>query len=132
MTPSSNVCSRPGCRCRARPGWLGDNAVVIERIEHAVDDLDVTIKHIRSAIFGLSTTADSGDGVRDRAIAPAGDGPGAGVRTAGRCSTVPIDTTMPDAIADDLLATIGEALTNVARHALREPGRRRRHRRATS
>ena len=30
----------------------------------------------------------------------------------------PIDTTMPDGIADDLLATIGEALTNVARHAL--------------
>ena len=36
----------------------GDNTVVIERIEAAVEELDVTIKHIRSAIFGLSTVTD--------------------------------------------------------------------------
>ena len=29
----------------------------------------------------------------------------------------PVDTMVPEAIAADLLATIGEALTNVARHA---------------
>ena len=29
----------------------------------------------------------------------------------------PVDTTVPDVITDDLLATMGEALTNVARHA---------------
>ena len=96
---------------------VGDNAEVMERIEQAVDDLDVTIKHIRSAIFGLSTTADSGDGVRDR------------VRSlVQETATVlgfeprvvfdgPVDTLVPEAIAADLLATIGEALTNVARHA---------------
>ena len=96
---------------------VGDDAEVMERIEQAVDDLDVTIKHIRSAIFGLSTTADSGDGVRDR------------VRSLlQETATVlgfeprvvfdgPVDTMVPEAIAADLLATIGEALTNVARHA---------------
>ena len=29
----------------------------------------------------------------------------------------PVDTMVPEAITADLLATIGEALTNVARHA---------------
>ena len=95
----------------------GDNAEVTERVEQAVDDLDVTIKHIRSAIFGLSTTAESGDGVRDR------------VRSLLREATAvlgfepqvvfdgPVDTMVPEAVIADLLATIGEALTNVARHA---------------
>ncbi len=94
-----------------------DRAEVMERIEQAVEDLDTTIKHIRSAIFGLSTTADSGDGVRDR------------VRSLLQESATvlgfeprvvfdgPVDTMMPEAITPDLLATIGEALTNVARHA---------------
>ena len=95
----------------------GDNAEVTERIEQAVDDLDVTIKHIRSAIFGLSTTADSGDGVRDRVRALVQES----VAVLGFEPRVvfdgPVDTLVPEAIAADLLATIGEALTNVARHA---------------
>ena len=93
-----------------------DGDEVMERIEQAVEDLDVTIKHIRSAIFGLATTADSG-GVRDR------------VRSLLQESATvlgfeprvvfdgPVDTMVPEAITPDLLATIGEALTNVARHA---------------
>ncbi len=48
---------------------VGDNPEVIDRVEQAVEDLDVTIRHIRSAIFGLSTAADSGDGVRDAGCA---------------------------------------------------------------
>ncbi len=96
---------------------VGDNPEVIDRVEQAVEDLDVTIRHIRSAIFGLSTAADSGDGVRDR------------VRSLmEETATVlgfeprvvfdgPVDTMLPEAITADLLATIGEALTNVARHA---------------
>ena len=94
-----------------------DGAEVMERIEQAVEDLDVTIKHIRSAIFGLSTTAESGDGVRNR------------VRSLLQESATvlgfeprvvfdgPVDTMVPEAVTADLLATIGEALTNVARHA---------------
>ncbi len=64
---------------------VGDNAEVIDRVEQAVDDLDVTIKHIRSAIFGLSTTADSGDGVRDRVRSLLEEtAHGAGLRATGR------------------------------------------------
>ena len=94
-----------------------DGTEVMERIDQAVEDLDVTIKHIRSAIFGLSTTAGSGDGVRDR------------VRSLLQESATvlgfeprvvfdgPVDTMVPEAITPDLMATIGEALANVARHA---------------
>ena len=95
----------------------GDNAVVIERIEGAVEELDVTIKHIRSAIFGLSTVADGRRGVRDAVlslVAEAAPVLGFNPRVLFEGA---IDTTLPDGVAGDLLATIGEALTNVARHA---------------
>ena len=39
-----------------------------ERIERAVDELDVTIKHIRSAIFGLSSATDTSRAVRNRVL----------------------------------------------------------------
>lgn len=94
----------------------GDDPEVRRRIDGVVDELDVTIKHIRSAIFGLSA-APGGGGLRNRAASL--------LRAAATASGFqprmffdgPIDTTVPDAIAADLLATMGEALTNVARHA---------------
>ncbi len=94
----------------------GDRPEVVGRIEAAVDEVDVTIKHIRSAIFELSEGPGS-DGLRNRAASL--------LRAASIVSGFqprmffdgPIDTTVPDAIAADLLATMGEALTNVARHA---------------
>ena len=89
----------------------------MERIEQAVDDLDVTIKHIRSAIFGLSTTADSGDGVRDRVRSLVQETAAVLGFEPRVVFDGPVDTLVPEAIAADLLATIGEALTNVARHA---------------
>ena len=96
---------------------VGDNAEVIDRVEQAVDDLDVTIKHIRSAIFGLSTTADSGDGVRDRVRSLLEEtAPVLGFEPR-VVFDGPVDTMVPEAITADLLATIGEALTNVGRHA---------------
>ena len=94
-----------------------DDAGVMERIEQAVDDLDVTIKHIRSAIFGLSTTADSGDGVRDRVRSLVQETAAVLGFEPRVVFDGPVDTLVPEAIAADLLATIGEALTNVARHA---------------
>jgi signal transduction histidine kinase len=106
-----------GLSLQATIRLAGDNAEVMERIGQAVDDLDITIKHIRSAIFGLSTTADSGDGLRDRVRSLLHES----ATVLGFEPRVvfdgPLDTVVPEAIAADLLATIGEALTNVARHA---------------
>jgi len=95
----------------------GDDTVVVERIEDAVEELDVTIKHIRSAIFGLSTITGGTHGVRDAVLALLGDAR----RVLGFTPRVlfdgPIDTTISDVVAVDLVATVGEALSNVARHA---------------
>jgi signal transduction histidine kinase len=95
----------------------GDNAIVIERIEASVEELDVTIKHIRSAIFGLSIITDGTRGVRDAVLSLLADAAPVLGFTPRVLFEGPIDTTVPDGIADDLVATVGEALTNVARHA---------------
>ncbi len=89
-----------------------------ERIEAAVDDLDLTVKHIRSAIFSLeSPRASSGHGLRDRVLA-LGTEAAATLGFEPRCFfDGPVDSGIADDLADDLLATVHEALSNVARHA---------------
>jgi signal transduction histidine kinase len=101
-----------------------DPATAADRVEAAVDDLDTTVKHIRAAIFGLETTgpgqtgaAAGRGGVRSRVLDLARE---AGA-VLGADPTVlfegPVDASTPDELVADLLATLREALTNVARHA---------------
>ncbi|HSJ20664.1 MAG TPA: GAF domain-containing protein [Nocardioidaceae bacterium] len=88
---------------------------VCERIDSAVADLDVTIRDIRSTIFELqhghelSLRADVRGLVKEY-IPVLGFTPM--VRTSG-----PLDTAVPQGIAEQLLAVLREALSNVARHA---------------
>ncbi|MFD0265572.1 GAF domain-containing protein [Streptomyces sp. NPDC127106] len=109
-----------------------DHPEAAERLARAVDDLDATIKIIRSTIFGLregeAGTAGAGPGGRAA-------GPGAprklrlglvtavdeaarvlGFAPALRMEGL-IDTDVPAGVAREVLAVVGEALTNVARHA---------------
>ncbi|MFF2808298.1 GAF domain-containing protein [Streptomyces sp. NPDC058000] len=90
-----------------------------ERVGRAVNDLDTTIKIIRSTIFGLRTTGDGKDGRglrRDltetvrRAGGPLGFTPA--LRIDG-----PVDAAVPDDLAQHLVAVTAEALSNAARHA---------------
>src|SRR4051812_36680110 len=46
----------------------GDPDEAERRISGAVDDLDVTVKHIRSAIFGLERTRPTRDGLRSQIV----------------------------------------------------------------
>ncbi|MBD5784924.1 GAF domain-containing protein [Cellulosimicrobium terreum] len=104
------------------------DATARSRIEETVTDLDETIRQIRSTIFALHTAADPGaPSIEDRLRAQAaaavnvlgfepvvevevvGDRSGAGV-TDGAPS-------LPAEVADQLVVVLGEALTNVARHA---------------
>ncbi len=94
-----------------------DPDAAVERIEGAVDDLDLTVKHIRTAIFGLEVTRPDRDSTRSRilalvheAIGPLGFEPR--VLLDG-----PVDTGMRPDTANELIATLREALSNVARHA---------------
>jgi signal transduction histidine kinase len=88
---------------------------VRDRLSSAVEDLDVTIRDIRSTIFELQH-AHSGSlradvrGVVKEYVPTLGFTPM--VRTTG-----PLDTAVPRALADQLLAVLREALSNVARHA---------------
>jgi signal transduction histidine kinase len=86
-----------------------------DRITHAVDELDVTIREIRSTIFALQTPVPRGlrvsifamvDGARELlGFSPE-------LRMDG-----PIDTVVSEKAAEQLLAVLQEALSNVAKHA---------------
>ncbi|GAA2248946.1 histidine kinase [Streptomyces ruber] len=99
-------------------GRFIDHPEASERVLRAVDDLDETIKIIRSTIFGLRSRDESaGPGLRARAVRVVGEaapvlGFAAGLRMGGL-----LDTHVPKETADHLVAVLSEALTNVARHA---------------
>ena len=95
---------------------LAQRPEVADRIIQAVDDLDLTVKHIRTAIFGLEASRRASGGVRQRALSLASEAAGA----LGFDPHVVFDgavDTMDDEVAAELLAVLREALTNVARHA---------------
>ncbi|MFE9100052.1 GAF domain-containing sensor histidine kinase [Actinomadura geliboluensis] len=89
---------------------------VATRVRRAVDDLDDTIRQIRSTIFALQAPPDEASlrsrthRVVDDAAERLGFAPS--VRLAGL-----LDTAVGDAVGEDLLAVVREALSNVARHA---------------
>jgi signal transduction histidine kinase len=90
----------------------------VERVRRAVDDLDATIKEIRTTIFALQAPAPH-----------AGEGLRAAVLQAARSATTTlgfepqieftgaVDTLVPTPVAEQLLAVLREALSNAARHA---------------
>jgi signal transduction histidine kinase len=96
-----------------------DHPEATERLLRAVDDLDETIKIIRSTIFGLrAREADrKRQGLRSRAAASVESA----ARTLGFTPSLRteglLDTDVPPAVAEDAVAVLAEALSNVARHA---------------
>ncbi|WP_019633344.1 GAF domain-containing sensor histidine kinase [Actinomadura atramentaria] len=95
---------------------IAESAEVSNRVQRAVDDLDDTIRQIRSTIFALQTAPDA-DALRSRfhalldaAAEHLGFAPS--VRLDGL-----LDTAVPDEVGEQLLAVAREALSNVARHA---------------
>ncbi|MGW0117942.1 GAF domain-containing protein [Streptomyces sp. NPDC003327] len=90
-----------------------------DRIGRAIDDLDATIKIIRSTIFGLREHEASGTAPKLRSrVVKAVDAAAAtlGFAPALRMEGL-LDTDVPAEAAEEVVAVIGEALTNVARHA---------------
>ncbi|MGW6519606.1 GAF domain-containing protein [Streptomyces sp. NPDC054962] len=89
-----------------------------ERVARAVDDLDETIKIIRSTIFGLRTReGGDGTGLRARAMRVVGEAaPVLAFAPSVRMEGL-LDTDVPKEVADHVVAVLSEALTNIARHA---------------
>jgi signal transduction histidine kinase len=89
-----------------------------ERVRRSVDDLDATIKEIRSTIFALQSPApQAGEGLRtaiNQAVQTAAESLGFSPRvTFGGA----IDSLVPSNIGEQLIAVLREALSNAARHA---------------
>nr|WP_184948277.1 GAF domain-containing protein [Planomonospora venezuelensis] len=97
-----------------------DDPTAAGRLQHAVDELDQTIKEIRSTIFALQAPPPASGAVRslrgqvtelvEAAREQLGFMPG--IRLEG-----PLDNTVPEELAEQLRAVLREALSNVARHA---------------
>ena len=98
-----------------------DHPQARDRLLRAVDDLDETIRIIRTTIFGLRAGQGSGQGrgpgLRARAAAEVEQAAGPlGFTPALRMEGL-LDTDVPAPVADDAIAVLTEALSNVARHA---------------
>jgi signal transduction histidine kinase len=96
---------------------LAERPEVAARIQDAVEDLDETVRHIRTVIFGLETAAARGDGLRHRILTLTREASGALGFLPEVLFTGPVDTMIDEPMGRELLATIREALSNVARHA---------------
>jgi len=89
-----------------------------ERVQSTIDELDSTIREIRSTIFDLQHPPSRRDtSLREQILRLAENtahslGCHPGVSLDG-----PIDASVPDEVGEQLLAVLGEGLTNVARHA---------------
>ena len=89
---------------------------VADRINGAVADLDLTVKHIRTAIFGLEASRSSASGLRSRVLSLTAEAAGALGFDPRVLFDGPVDSTS-DEVATEVLAVLREALANVARHA---------------
>ncbi len=89
----------------------------VARVHRAVDELDTTIRELRSTIYGLQAPVDEPPSLRslllqetDAVTAQLGFAPS--LRLSGL-----LDTAVPAVAAEHLLAAVREALSNAARHA---------------
>jgi signal transduction histidine kinase len=94
-----------------------DPSATASRIDAAVDDLDITIKHIRSAIFALESSHTSDNQLRSRVMATLEEAASVLGFEPHVLFDGPIDTGVPDDIAEEMLAIVREALSNATRHS---------------
>lgn len=96
---------------------LVDDQQAADRIGQAVEDLDTTIREIRSTIFALETPTTAASGLRSEVLKLASEAS----ETLGFEPTVrfdgPVDAAVPDPVVPHLLAAVREALSNAGRHA---------------
>jgi len=92
---------------------------VQRRLRNTVDQLDQTVREIRTSIFDLHTTpADAAASLRRRLLDIAADATqdtalSPSVRISG-----PLDTAVPPELAEHVEAVVREAVSNVVRHAM--------------
>lgn len=87
------------------------------RVQRAVDDLDDTIRQVRSTVFALQTSGDDEPALRSRLYGVIEDAAESlGFAPAVKMDGL-LDTVVDDTTGDHLTAVLREALSNAARHA---------------
>ncbi len=89
---------------------------IAQRVAAVVDDLDRTIRKVRSAIFGLESMGNDTHGRRAEIMLVVSEC-GANLSSQARVHFDGPVETIGDEIQEELLATVREALSNVVRHA---------------
>ncbi|MBS2938366.1 GAF domain-containing sensor histidine kinase [Nocardioides sp. J2M5] len=103
-----------GLQATAKQPDLDDR--VRGRLTDAIDELDDTIKDIRRTIFALGSLG--ADANLQTEVETLVERAGAVMKLNPKLRLVgPVRSTVPHEVVPDLLAVLGEALTNVARHA---------------
>jgi signal transduction histidine kinase len=93
-------------------------AAMRDRLEDQVGNVDAAIGEIRTAIFALGAVERPGtDSVRDRVLTTIASIAHTLPARPAVTFTGPVDLEVRDELADDLVAVVREAVTNVVRHA---------------
>jgi two-component system, NarL family, sensor histidine kinase DevS len=90
---------------------------VAKRIEAVADDLDTTIRQLRSTIFALQRPSELVSSLRARLLEIATSAASSLGFEPKLYFDGPIDALVPDNVAEHMSAVLREALSNVARHA---------------
>ena len=97
---------------------LGPDDQIGQRIRQRVEDIDRTIRRIRTSIFALRGSLDrSAGGLRDQILQIASELTPALGFTPHLAFSGAIDLVADEGLADDVAAVVREGLTNVAKHA---------------
>jgi signal transduction histidine kinase len=88
-----------------------------ERLERAVDDIDETVREIRSTIFALQSSGGGVEGVRSEVLRVVDELAEVLPRPPRVRFDGPIDIVVDDRLATHLVPVVREALSNVAKHA---------------
>ena len=96
---------------------LAERPEVVARIQRAVDELDVTVREVRSSIFELHTAEVASRGLRRQLLAIGDEmaealGYAPSFRFEG-----PVDSAVTDEVIPHVLSVVREGLANIARHA---------------
>ena len=91
--------------------------VVQRRVQEAVDELDETVREIRTSIFDLHTTGERADGgLRRRLLDTAADAAKGGAVTPSVRIAGAVDALVPPHVGAHAQAVVREAISNAARH----------------
>lgn len=105
-----------GMGLQALTGEIGAEGVA-DRLRNAIDALDDVIRGIRSVIFDVRHERTDDDGLRAAVVETVGSLTSALGFEPRLSFSGSLDRSVPVAVAEHLVPTVREALTNVARHA---------------